>query len=72
MSDESLSVEDSSNSAGAVIDAIRCMKLALDREIAGNLTSISAYTMKKHPPVQLSDEEARHCVEQFIKGEVAR
>jgi myo-inositol-1-phosphate synthase len=46
-----LSVEDSPNSAGVVIDAIRCAKLALDRSVGGQLTSIAAYTMK-HPPQQ--------------------
>lgn len=66
-----LSVEDSPNSAGSVIDAIRCCKLALDRKIGGPLTSISAYTMK-HPPQQFSDPVAREMVEQFIKGERER
>ncbi|HDL10224.1 MAG TPA: inositol-3-phosphate synthase [Candidatus Omnitrophica bacterium] len=62
-----LSVEDSPNSAGCVIDAIRCCKLALDRGIGGPLISISAYTMK-HPPVQIPDEEAKKMVEEFIHG----
>ncbi len=66
-----LSVEDSPNSAGCAIDAIRCCKLALDRGIGGVLTSISAYTMK-HPPVQYSDEEARERVEEFITGKRER
>jgi myo-inositol-1-phosphate synthase len=60
-----LSVEDSPNSAGCTIDAIRCCKLALDRGIGGALTSISAYTMK-HPPVQIPDEKAKEMVEEFI------
>jgi myo-inositol-1-phosphate synthase len=62
-----LSVEDSPNSAGCAIDAIRCCKLALDRGIGGVLTSISAYTMK-HPPAQFPDAEARSMVEDFIQG----
>ncbi|MCD6093691.1 MAG: inositol-3-phosphate synthase [Candidatus Omnitrophica bacterium] len=62
-----LSVEDSPNSAGCTIDAIRCSKLALDRGIGGALTSISAYTMK-HPPEQFPDEKAREMVEEFIRG----
>jgi len=66
-----LSVEDSPNSAGVVIDAIRCCKLALDRGIGGVLTSPSAYFMK-HPPIQYSDEEAKNLVERFIDGLVER
>jgi len=66
-----LSVEDSPNSAGVAIDAIRCCKLAKDRKIGGALTSISSYTMK-HPPVQYSDSEARQLVEDFIEGNVGR
>ncbi len=66
-----LSVEDSPNSAGVVIDAIRCCKLALDRGIGGALTSISAYTMK-HPPIQYSDSEAKKMVEDFISGKIER
>ncbi|MEG3225539.1 MAG: inositol-3-phosphate synthase [Methanobacteriales archaeon Met13] len=62
-----LSVEDSPNSAGCVIDAIRCCKLALNRGIGGQLTSISAYTMK-HPPQQFIDEKAYEMVEEFIQG----
>ena len=62
-----LSVEDSPNSAGAAIDAIRCCKVALDRGISGALTSISAATMK-HPPIQYSDSEAKEMVEDFISG----
>lgn len=66
-----LSVEDSPNSAGVVIDAIRCAKLALDRNISGQLISIAAYTMK-HPPQQFPDPVARQMVEEFIKGERER
>lgn len=65
--DVKLSVEDSPNSGGVVIDAIRCMKLALDRKIGGILTSISAYTMKS-PPLQYTDTEAKKMVAEFIAG----
>ncbi|NMB84948.1 MAG: inositol-3-phosphate synthase [Methanothrix sp.] len=63
-----LSVEDSPNSGGSSIDAIRVCKLAKDRNIAGPLLAISAYTMK-HPPVQYPDEIAKEMVERFISGE---
>ena len=63
-----LSVEDSPNSGGSTIDAIRVCKLALDRGIAGPLIEISAYTMK-HPPIQYPDEVARELLERFIRGE---
>lgn len=66
-----LSVEDSPNSGGVVIDAIRCMKLALDRRIGGVLYSPSAYFMKS-PPKQLSDAEAYNRVNEFIKNERER
>jgi myo-inositol-1-phosphate synthase len=66
-----LSVEDSPNSAGCAIDAIRCAKLALDRGIGGALTSIAAYTMK-HPPQQICDDKAREMVDAFIRGERER
>jgi len=66
-----LSVEDSPNSAGVAIDAIRCAKLGLDRGIAGRLLSISAYCMK-HPPVQYPDDLGRKMVEEYIKGERER
>ena len=56
-----LSVQDSPNSAGVVIDAIRCMKLALERNQGGILYSPSAFFMK-HPPMQLSDEEAAESI----------
>jgi myo-inositol-1-phosphate synthase len=61
-----LSVEDSPNSAGVVIDAIRCCKLALIRGEGGVLMAPSAFFMK-HPPRQYSDEEAFHLTEQFIQ-----
>ena len=60
-----LSVQDSPNSAGVVIDAVRCAKLALDRGLAGPIESASAYYMKS-PPRQLRDEEARRALEEFI------
>jgi myo-inositol-1-phosphate synthase len=62
-----LEVWDSPNSAGVVIDAVRCAKLALDRGIGGALTSASSYFMKT-PPRQFSDEEARRKTEDFIRG----
>ncbi|HEV8379873.1 MAG TPA: inositol-3-phosphate synthase [Tepidisphaeraceae bacterium] len=61
-----LSVEDSPNSAGVVVDAIRCCKLARDRGIGGPLLPVCAYTMK-HPPVQMNDQEARRGMEEFIE-----
>ncbi len=60
-----LSVEDSPNSAGVAIDAIRCCKLALERGVAGPLEAPAAYFCK-HPPRQCSDDEAHKLVEQFI------
>lgn len=62
-----LSVEDSPNSAGEAIDAIRCCKLALDRGLAGPVDAPSAYTMK-HPPQQYTDAEAYRRLEAFIAG----
>jgi len=62
-----LEVWDSPNSAGVVIDAIRCVKIAMDRGISGTLEGPSAYLMKS-PPVQYSDDEARALTEAFIKG----
>ena len=62
-----LEVWDSPNSAGIVIDAIRCARVALDREVAGPLIGPSAYFMKS-PPVQFSDDAAREMVEGFILG----
>jgi myo-inositol-1-phosphate synthase len=62
-----LSVEDSPNSAGMTIDAIRCLRLARDRHLSGPLLSISAWTMK-HPPRPIADEQARQLVEAFIRG----
>lgn len=62
-----LEVEDSPNSAGIVVDAVRACKIALDRETGGPILSASAYLMK-HPPVQYTDEEARKQLEEFIAG----
>lgn len=62
-----LSVEDSPNSAGMTIDAIRCLRLARDRGLSGPLRSVSAWTMK-HPPRPMPDEQARQLVEAFIRG----
>lgn len=62
-----LDVEDSPNSAGVMIDAIRACKLAIDRNVAGALLSPSAYFMK-HPPLQFSDDVAKQMLEEFISG----
>jgi myo-inositol-1-phosphate synthase len=62
-----LSVQDSSNSAGVVIDAIRCVKLALERGEAGPLVAPSAYYMKR-PPRQFRDSVARAGCDAFIDG----
>jgi len=63
--DLKLEVWDSPNSAGVVIDAIRCCKLALDRGLSGELVGPSAYFMKS-PPIQYTDDEAHRMVEEFI------
>jgi myo-inositol-1-phosphate synthase len=63
-----LEVWDSPNSAGVIIDAVRCAKVAKDRGIGGPLLGPSAYFMKS-PPVQYRDEEARDMVEAFARGE---
>jgi myo-inositol-1-phosphate synthase len=62
-----LEVWDSPNSAGVVIDAIRCCKLALDRGLGGTIVAPSAYFMKS-PPRQIPDDKAREGVEEYIKG----
>ena len=62
-----LEVWDSPNSAGVVVDAIRCCKLALDRKVSGTLIGPSAYLMKS-PPVQYPDDQARAMTEAFIAG----
>jgi myo-inositol-1-phosphate synthase len=66
-----LEVWDSPNSAGVIIDALRCAKIALDRGIGGPILSASSYFMKS-PPVQYYDDEARDAVEAFIRGELDR
>jgi len=63
-----LEVWDSPNSAGVVIDAVRCAKLAMDRAISGALVAPSSYFMKS-PPQQFTDDEARRRTERFIAGE---
>lgn len=60
-----LEVWDSPNSAGVVIDAVRCAKLALDRGLSGSLVAPSSYFMKS-PPNQYTDDKARNLVENFI------
>jgi myo-inositol-1-phosphate synthase len=62
-----LEVWDSPNSAGVIIDAVRCAKVALDRGIGGPLEGPSAYFMKS-PPVQYHDDDAHRMVEDFIAG----
>jgi myo-inositol-1-phosphate synthase len=66
-----LEVWDSPNSAGVIIDALRCAKIALDRGIGGPLLSPSSYFMKS-PPVQYTDEVAHTRVEEFIAGTIER
>ncbi len=63
-----LEVWDSPNSAGVIIDAIRCLKIGLDRGLSGTLVAPSAYFMKS-PPMQLHDDVARERLEAFIRGE---
>ena len=63
-----LEVWDSPNSAGVVIDAVRCAKIAKDRGISGPITAPSSYFMKS-PLIQYTDDEARQLVEDFISGE---
>jgi myo-inositol-1-phosphate synthase len=62
-----LSVEDSPNSAGVAIDMIRCAKLAKDRGLAGPITEAAAYFCK-HPPEQMTDDEAHAALQAFIQG----
>jgi len=71
MLEAKLEVWDSPNSAGVVIDAVRCAKLALDRGIAGPLIAPSSYFMKT-PPKQFKDDLAREMTEAFIAGEEAK
>jgi myo-inositol-1-phosphate synthase len=62
-----LEVWDSPNSAGVMIDAVRCMKLALERGLSGAIEAPSAYFFKS-PPTQYTDDEARRMTEEFIRG----
>ena len=62
-----LEVWDSPNSAGVIIDALRCAKIGLDRKVGGPLLSPSSYFMKT-PPIQFTDEQAHNKVEDFISG----
>ena len=66
-----LSVEDSPNSAGVAIDMIRCAKVALDRGLGGPVIAPAAYFCK-HPPEQMTDDEALHATEAFIRGEYGK
>jgi myo-inositol-1-phosphate synthase len=66
-----LEVWDSPNSAGVIIDALRCAKIAKDRGIGGPILSASSYFMKS-PPEQHDDDMARDLVEKFIAGEIER
>jgi len=68
--DMKMEVWDSPNSAGVVIDALRCCKLAMDNGLKGELTAPSAYFMKS-PPIQYTDDEARKMVEDFITATAA-
>jgi myo-inositol-1-phosphate synthase len=63
-----IEVWDSPNSAGVIIDAVRCAKLALDRGVSGPLIGPSSYFMKT-PPQQIKDDKAREMTEEFIRGE---
>src|SRR4051794_23209423 len=66
-----LEVWDSPNSAGVIIDALRCAKIAMDRGVGGPILSASSYFMKS-PPEQYSDDAARQAVEEFIRAERER
>jgi len=66
-----LEVWDSPNSAGVIIDALRCAKIALDRKIGGPLLSPASYFMKS-PPVQYTDDVAQQRTEEFIEGKIER
>ena len=63
-----LEVWDSPNSAGVIIDAIRCLRIGLDRGLKGTLVAPSSYFMKS-PPLQIHDDIAYNRVEAFIRGE---
>jgi myo-inositol-1-phosphate synthase len=66
-----LSVEDSPNSAGVVVDAIRCCKLARDAGFAGPINPVCSWTMK-HPPQQMPDVDAHRAMEEFVNEAVAK
>ena len=66
-----LSVQDSPNSAGVMIDVVRALKIARDRKLAGPMFAISSYSFK-HPPIQIPDFEAKQIIERFIQGESDR
>jgi len=65
-----LEVWDSPNSAGVIIDALRCVKVAMDRGLSGPIVPASAYFMKS-PPQQFTDDVARRMVEEFIATDSA-
>ena len=65
-----LSVQDSPNSAGVMIDVFRALKIAKDRGIGGPLVNVSSYFFK-HPPKQINDSHARELIEKFISGEIS-
>jgi len=65
--DVKLQVEDSPNSAGVVIDVIRLIKVARDEGIGGPIYSVSAFAMK-HPPIQMTDEEAYKIIQDYLEG----
>ena len=69
--DLKLSVEDSPNSAGVIIDVVRAVKIAMDRGIGGELSSICSYSFK-HPRYQIDDFEGRKRVDEFIEGKRER
>jgi len=69
MAELKLEVWDSPNSAGVVIDALRCVKLAMDRGVGGPLVGPASYFMKS-PPKQFTDDQAQGLTEAFIRGEV--
>ena len=66
-----LEVWDSPNSAGVVIDAVRCCKLALDNGLSGAMEAPSSYFMKS-PPKQVTDEEAREQTEEYVRKYAAK
>ncbi len=67
-----LEVWDSPNSAGVIIDALRCAKIAMDRGIGGPILSAPSSYFMKSPPEQYRDDQARQAVEAFIAGTIER